>query len=215
MLPKSRSSRFSTGFAAVVLLSFTALVGCTTTKEMNVGTVNQEGYFQSVDQSTSSALKYDFSSDVSAGEARPYTKGYEEQYDAFTELVRHDMPGRVDSLNRRYLKERTGGIDQTASVELSVNYQDFKISKWVPGDTGENLQEAASGEEPTSKYAAKMSATVSLRENGSVRDSTTIQVEVEDEVPAGGKETDWAKLTARLIQKHLDALGTFMSENGV
>jgi hypothetical protein len=206
-------SRFPVGLAAAAMLFSIVLAGCNTTKKMNVGAVSQDGYLQAVDQSTSSALKYDFSSDVSAGEARPYTKGYKKQYDAFTQLVRHDMPGRVDSLNRQYLEKRTGGIDPTAPVEVSVHYRDFKISKWVPGDKGEKLQEAASGEKPMSKYAAKMSASVSLRKNGAVKDSTTIQVEVEDEVPAGGKKTDWAKLTARLIQKHLDALGTFMSKN--
>lgn len=193
------------------------LAGCTTSKTLQMGKVSQEGYFQAANQVTSSKVAYDYSSKVSAGTVPPYTKGYKKKYNTATVLLEHDMPGRVDRLSQRYLEERTAGIDSTSSTTLTVELRDFKRSKWVPGDKGDKLAKALSGEEVTTKYATKMSVAVQVREGATVRDSTTIQVEAETAAPAGSgdKSSTWEKLIGKMNIKYMDALGEFLSSNEV
>jgi len=180
-----------------------------------MGKVSQEGYFQAMDQATSSSVAYGYSSTVSAGTVPPYTKGYKEKYNAATVLLEHDMPGRVDSLTQQYLETRTGGIDSTSSTALTVELRDFKRAKWVPGDKGDMLAKALDGEEVTTKYATKMSVAVQVRDGATVRDSTTIQVESKTAAPAGSgdKSSTWEKLIGKMNIKYMDALGEFLGTN--
>jgi hypothetical protein len=193
----------------------TLLAGCTTSETLRMGQIDQEGYFQAVDKETASTVNYSYSSEVEAGKEAPYTKGYEEQYDAFTVLLKHDMPARVDSLTRRYLQERTGGIDSTSATALTVELRDFKRAKWVPGDKGEKLSKSLDGKEVMSKYAAKLVAAVYLEENETMQDSTTIRVEVEEKIPAGGGVGSWEKIIGKMNTKYMDNLGEFMGENEI
>lgn len=211
---RSNPTRIGVSILGGALL-LTVLTGCTSSKTLRMNQINQEGYFQAVNQATSSKVAYDYSSRISAGKATPYTKGYEKQYDSFTVLLEHDMPGRVDSLTQQYLKKRTSDIDSTSSTTLTVQLRDFKRSKWVPGDTGSNFAKALSGEEVTTKYATKMSVAVQMREEGTVRDSTTIQVETETEAPAGSgdKSSTWETLIGKMNIKYMDALGKFLEKN--
>lgn len=214
MPPAFRSDYVSAATSMIVgILFLTLLAGCTTSETLRMGQINQEGYFQAVDKATSTTVEYNYSSKVEAGTEAPYTKGYKEKYDAFTVLLKHDMPARVDSLTRRYLQERTGGIDSTSATALTVELRDFKRAKWVPGDKGEKLAKALDGKEVMSKYAAKLVAAVYMKENETTKDSTTIRVEVEEKIPAGGGVGSWEKIIGKLNIKYMDNLGEFMDEN--